>query len=465
MWHPDRGALERYLGGILPDSESRALQRHLALCPDCEERLVALLTASPSSLAAASEDYRALIRLLLDNQRAAVASLRERLAAERAAAPALWREVRSEPLERLGERIWKDPRFQTWGFFEFLVDRAYGMIQEDTRGAEALLRLAIDVAEHLGPEENGPGARETAKTRAWAWLANILRVQGHFQQAEVAFQTAELYLAGSWLDPLDEALLLELRGALRRGQRRFAEAVELLDAAIAIYREVNEPHLHGRALAIQGLALQYMGDYAAAADRFRRSLFLADGVREPRLLVGSQYNLIHCLEESGQIAEAAELISEAKRMMEQVGKPSDLLRLRWAEGRIDASQGRPGAAEKTLREVRRAFLDAGLVFDAALVSLDLALVYLRQRRAEETKRLVAEMIPVFQSREVHREALAALIVFQRAADLEELTAGLVEEIADYLRQARVDPRLRFRGEEAGRPGGSTPSVKSPDAGW
>src|SRR4051795_9290465 len=93
MWHPDRGALERYLGGTSPDGESRALQRHLAVCPECEERLVGLLTPPSLSSAAPDEDYRGLIRLLLDNQRASVASLRERLAAERAAAPGLWREA------------------------------------------------------------------------------------------------------------------------------------------------------------------------------------------------------------------------------------------------------------------------------------------------------------------------------------------------------------------------------------
>jgi tetratricopeptide (TPR) repeat protein len=458
MWHPDRGALERYLGGISPDGESRALQRHLAVCPECEERLLGLLTPPSPAATAPEEESHGVIRLLLDDQREAVASLRGRLAAERAAAPGLWRELGGDP-EELGRRIWQDSRLQTWGFFEFLVDRAYGLIQEDTRGTEILLRLAVDAAELLVPERYGAGAREAAKARAWTWLANILRVQGHFQQAETAFQTAELYLSRSWLDPLDEALLLELRGALRRGQRRFEEAVELLDAAIAIYREVNEPHLQGRALSIQGLALQYMGDHAAAADRFRRSLFLADGVREPRLLVSSQYNLISCLQEAGQAAEAAELIPDARRMMEQVGKPADLLRLRWAEGRIDGSRGRLDRAGEILREVRQTFLDGGLTFDAALVSLDLAMVYLRQRRSEETRRLAAETIPVFQSREVHREALAALIVFQQAAELDELTAGLIEEITAYLWQARGNPQLRFRGDETGRPPGTAPAAE------
>lgn len=441
MPHPDRETLVQYLNGTLPDGAGRALQRHLLLCPTCEELLVALAPGAPPD-----EDYQGLIRRLLDSQREEVAAIRHSLDGERAAAPGLWRQIAPEPQEERRRRVLDEPRFQTWGFFELLIDRAYTAIQEDARAAEDLLRLAVDVAGRLSPAY-GAGAGETAQARAWIWLANILRVQGDFQRAEEAFQTAERHLSRGWLDPLDEALLLELKGPLRRGQRRFEEAIELLDDAIAIYREVNEPHLQGRALGIKGLTLQYMGDFTAAADCFRTSLFLADGLREPRLMLTNQHNLIGCLHDAGQSAEAASLIADARRLTEQVGRRADLLRLRWTEGKIAAARGRLETAEAALREVREAFLESALAFDAALVSLDLATVYLQQQRPEETKRLAAELIPVFQAREVHREALAALIVFQQAAEREQLTAGLIEEIAAYLRQARGNPQLRFRDED------------------
>ncbi len=447
MPHPDRESLAQYLNGTLPDGACRALQRHLFLCPACEELLIAM-TPGPASPSAGSpeEDYRGLIRRLLDSQREEVAAIRDGLAAERAAAPGLWREIAPEPQERRRQRVLDEPRFQTWGFFELLIDRAYAAIQEDARVAEDLLRLAAGVAGRLSAAGYGPGAEETAQARAWTWLANILRVLGDFQQAEAAFLAAEGHLSRGWLDPLDEALLLELKGALRRGQRRFAEAVELLDAAIAIYREVNEPHLQGRALGIKGLTHQYMGDFAGAADCFRTSLFLVDGLREPRLVLTGQYNLICCLHDAGRSVEAASLIEDARRLTEQVGKRADLLRLRWTEGKIAAARGRLETAETALCEVREAFVESSLVFDSALVSLDLATVYLRQHRPEETRRLAAELIPVFQTREVHREALAALIVFQQAAELGQLTIGQIEEIAAYLRQTRGNPQLRFRGE-------------------
>ena len=53
------------------------------------------------------------------------------------------------------------------------------------------------------------------------------------------------------------------------------------------------------------------------------------------------------------------------------------------------------------------------------------------------------MLPIFRSRDVHREAIAALIVFQRAAASEQATQALVEELAAYLRRAAHQPGLPF----------------------
>ena len=79
-----------------------------------------------------------------------------------------------------------------------------------------------------------------------------------------------------------------------------------------------------------------------------------------------------------------------------------------------------------------------------MVSLDLALLYLRQERNAEICRLAEEMFPLFEAQDVHREALAALRLFQEAARREEVTAEMVQELAVFFRDARVDPSLRFR---------------------
>jgi tetratricopeptide (TPR) repeat protein len=438
--HPERDILEKFFAGELTEEQDRAFQRHVLTCPSCEERLLELLPVSP--------EHRTLAGRIVEEKRPAAKQRLLDLAAERAAAAGLWRELeRHDPEERRGI-VAGDRSYQTWGCFELLVERSRQTLPQEPRQAEELARLALDVAERLDAGVHGSRAVETAQARAWTHLANALRVLADFRQAEQAFDTAERHLSRSWLDPVDEARVLELKAAMRRAQGSYEEALELVDGAIALYGEVNEPHHQGRALMVKGLTLQYKGDLEAAADCFRTSLFLLDGMREPRLLVMSQCNLVGCLHDGGRSAEAAVLVPEAKALIAQVGTRSDLLRLSWIEAKISGALGAWAAAEKAFRWIREELIRDGLAFDAALVSLDLATLYIRQGKTAEARSLAQEMLPVFQSRDIHREALAALIVFQRAAEMEQLTLGLVEEVAAYLEQARTDPSLRFRDDVA-----------------
>jgi tetratricopeptide (TPR) repeat protein len=428
--HPDRRTLQRFLEDELTDEQDFALQRHVFTCPYCEQRLTALLPVLSGEEA-----------LSILSPRPLAADLEK----ERAEAAWLWLQLQPHSPERRQRLIWEDPAYQTWGLLELLIDRSRRVLPEEPQQAEDLVRLALNVAENLDALRYGEATVETAKVKAWTHLANTLRVLSDFRQAEAAFQIAELHFSRSWLDPVDEALILEFKAPIRRVQGRYEEALELLDDAIAIYREVNESHHQGRALLVKGLTLQYQGDPAAAAECYRQGLSLVDGTREPRLLPAGHCNLILCLNDSGRSAEAALLIAPARAALLAAGGRSDLQRLRWVEGRIAVSLGDPAKAERILLEVREAFIEDRLAFDAALVSLELATLYLGQHRLEETKRLATEMLQVFRSRDVHREALAALIVLQQAAEREQLTVGLVEEVTDFLKASRNDPHLRFRG--------------------
>ncbi len=463
-WHPDLETLESFLEDELTEEEGRSLQRHLFICSGCEKRLLQILPvpANPVRVPppvpsrsllhkrdnAGDEDasLRDLFRQVLCKARQEGEQRRSLLARERRDAGQLWRTFRDMSAEARRERVWEDTRYQSWGFFELLIDKSRWIVLEEPLKAEELLRLALDVTEHLDAARYGPGSIDSAKSRAWASLGNSLRVLGDFRQAELAFRHAETHLADGWLDPLDEALLLEYKASLRRAQRRFGEAVEMADAAIALYREINEPHLQGRATMAKGLVLRYAGDYETAATLFRDSLFLLDGAEEPRLLALSQSNLIGCLIDGGRAQEAAALLPEALKLIDEVGKRCDFLRLRWMEGTVAVVLGRPGEAEPIFLELIDAFIEDRLAYDVALVSLELSALYARQGRTADVKRLAGEMLPIFRSCEVHREALAAFIVFQQAAEMEQLSLGLVEEVTTFLQRVRTNPSLRFRSD-------------------
>jgi hypothetical protein len=114
------------------------------------------------------------------------------------------------------------------------------------------------------------------------------------------------------------------------------------------------------------------------------------------------------------------------------------MRFQWLEGKIALVQDRMEEAETALTEVKNYFVSHGIAYDAALVSLDLALVYLRQVRTSELKVLSSEMVAVFRALGIQREALAALAFFNKALEVEKTaTLSLLKELGELLEQTRL----------------------------
>jgi hypothetical protein len=68
--------------------------------------------------------------------------------------------------------------------------------------------------------------------------------------------------------------------------------------------------------------------------------------------------------------------------------------------------------------------------------LEFSALDLEDGNAVAVKGLAAEIVEVFAA-QVHREALAALLLFQRAADQETATVSLAREVAAMLERART----------------------------
>jgi hypothetical protein len=84
-----------------------------------------------------------------------------------------------------------------------------------------------------------------------------------------------------------------------------------------------------------------------------------------------------------------------------------------------------------------------MAYDAALVFMEFAVFLIGEGETAEVRELASEITEIFKSRDVHRETLAALAIFQAAADLETVTADLARDLGTYLLRARLDPELRF----------------------
>ena len=116
----------------------------------------------------------------------------------------------------------------------------------------------------------------------------------------------------------------------------------------------------------------------------------------------------------------------------------------WNEGLLRKDQRRFGKAEDLLTRAAALFRLAGESTDAAMVSLDLALVYATQGKTAELRQLAAEIRTIFSAEDVHREAIAALVFFEEAARQDQATIEVIEDVSASLERARPNPALRFR---------------------
>ena len=175
----------------------------------------------------------------------------------------------------------------------------------------------------------------------------------------------------------------------------------------------------------------------------RRALDLIDPQDDPRVFLAARHNLINALNRNGRSREAFALLFHTRPLYLKAGDRMNLLKLRWLEGLVALGLQRIEQAEAAFQEVRQAFIELDLAYDMALVSLDLAGTYTVQGRSADVRNIAEETLAIFQAHNIHREALAALLVFCSAARVDQAGLELVREVSDFLKQARNNPDLRF----------------------
>jgi hypothetical protein len=84
-----------------------------------------------------------------------------------------------------------------------------------------------------------------------------------------------------------------------------------------------------------------------------------------------------------------------------------------------------------------------IALDAALVTLELAVLLIAQGKTASVKDLARNLATLFRAQALPRESLAALQLFRRAAEAEAVTTDLAERLVVYLRRSRYNPELRF----------------------
>jgi hypothetical protein len=442
--HPRPSILASFGQGLTSRQQNWKVVRHLlAGCRHCQAHVSRLLPSLSGRTAAGEADYSA----AFEGGRRAVEQHQMDLADDRAEAPELLRALAVQPEERRAAAIAGNAACHTWAVCELALEAAQELAFQDPARALGMARLGVEVASRLDRGRYGEERVNDLAARAWATLGNAERIRTDFQAAERSFAMAREFLRAGTGDPLEEAHVLLLEASLRGRQQRVQEAFRLLDRVAVIGRRLEDPSLCGKARILQGLLAGAGQEWERSIELLRDGLAQVDGAAEPRLLVSAHHNLAVVLAESGRHPEAREILGRTRPLYLRLGDRMNLIRLTWLEGKIelgDRERGDLRRAEQLFLEVREELARHELGHDAGLLLLDLARVYVRQGRAAELRRIAAEMLAIFRSRQIPGEALSALILFRKAAEMEGITLGLIQELSDVLREERTPPGSRVR---------------------
>lgn len=433
--HPNNELLRQVLSRLTPESRNFVLHSLTLRRKRSDEPKAAHPEKKPDrsegKLLAWRRPHRPHNGLSAD-QVAELRSRAEELEIERLAAPDLAEEILSLPADGRRRAVEEDGRFRTLSVTENLLQRSRKLCFQSPQQGREIAELSLEIIQGLDPDRYGTHVVQDLCGRAWSELANCHRLSSDHARAERALLKAEACLRESY-DRLEHARLFNLKAALRKDQRRFEKALALRDRAIAIYKRFDDQHSLGKTLNNKANDYLDMGEPEAAIESLRQAVRLLDPMIEPRAVLAAHHNLVLALLLQDRVVEASEAFSQFESLYRE-----DLwsqTRRQWVRGRIAAGLGRLGEAEQAFRAARTGFEEREIAYDFALVSLDLALVFARQGRTSKVKRLASEMMPIFESRRIHREALAALSLFQQAVEQETVTVESLRKIIAQLEKA------------------------------
>jgi tetratricopeptide (TPR) repeat protein/transcriptional regulator with XRE-family HTH domain len=415
-------AVEGVLMPVIALAQSVLMRRDLPAPGSWRQVAANALAREPCAAArAAISEYMARHELPLDGEHSAIPGIPRPLEKE------AWELLLDQATSFVGSPL-------SLGGIETLT---IGLCSESLRAAAAdaaraveLARRALRMAELATGE--GPGLR--LQGYAWAFVGNAKRVASDFPAADSCFATAwRLWRAGNGSgEPsgLCEWRLLDLEASLRRDQRNFDSALALHERALA----ASTPADRGRILLNKGATLEQSGRYEAALAVLDDATPLI-GAGEPHQAwtAGMNRLVVYC--HLGRFIEAQAGLAKLCELACRSGNDLDELRTHWLAGRVAQSLGHKDEALTIFQRVRLEFTKRAMAFDAALVTLELAILHLEAGRSAEVQTLAAEMLWIFSSRKVQREALAALNLFRRAAEDTTATVALVQRVHATLERA------------------------------
>jgi tetratricopeptide (TPR) repeat protein len=336
-----------------------------------------------------------------------------------------------------------EPAMRNSGVLDRLSREVQRRLDRDPQDALALSNLATAIAETL-PADAYP-AVVVAQIRAQAWKdrGQALACIARYDDALAALDQAEAKLAAFGTLAHDRAVVAFTRAMTLREMDRHDDAIALLTAAKAVFRDHGDARLHLLCGIVEGMVLSRLGHFRAAYDAWTDLLPVAVEQRDRRSEACLHNNLGHAAVELGANEEANVHLSTAMAIFTDLGLPLEVAKTELARGRMLVRSGNVASGIALLHETRATFLSRGLIEEAGLCGLDIVDAMLALEQFAEAEALARRIVEDFTAARLNARAITALGYLTEAIAVRRASGAVVEHVRRFIHALRKDPEREF----------------------
>ena len=328
----------------------------------------------------------------------------------------LLREAAAHPDRLLSrEKFW---RLDLWPYY---LRRCDELLFDDPHAALAFIEPAPGYAARIAeanPDANGADFM----LLAYSYRGSAYRAVGELDQGDEEFREGQAYRDNASLQAWAEYLR---RLAYLRLFQMNAECFPIINEAIGIHKCGNLVNRHalGECLLCRGHAYHEFDQPGRSLEDLSASLNHISIKIDDKPWYSAVHNLAVWAADHGtdaQLQTALDYLKPAQVLLGTYsGRKFAKLKLRWLIAVVDARLGHGGSAELAFFDARKGLVKMKLGYEAGMVQVDLALLYLDQGRHREMKNLVRETADLFREIGVEAKAQEALDIWHEADDVDE----------------------------------------------
>lgn len=409
---------------------------HLLTCARCQGKLLALAPRRARGFLDSMKDLEPTARLI--QQRGP--GLIEETEREFRAACQLARRLPGLPSGERRRLVFEESEIPPISLAAGLLSVLPNLIHDSPEDVVDLCEIGLDL---ISPEGFDVASCSTASVLAEleANLGNALRVLAQLPAAEGHLDKA-LILAEETPDDHVRGKVFVFASLVAMDLRRFDEALSFAQQAKRIFKRIGDDLQVNRVELAIGLVAFFQADFSQATMKLR---VLAENEGLDRATrFSATFFLVKALVLSGLHFPAAALLPQLNEFGRSFPSEHLSIQFSWLKGLIVGSTGDPDSGETLMGRARAYYLDREILYDAALVGLDMAMVRFEAGHYEEAARHAAEIVDAFAVSGIHREALAAMRYFQEAIRAKDEVRARYRELQVFLPLARRDPSYTYR---------------------